>query len=189
MKTELKQLSLGMLRTGIFGFGGGPSVMPLFRHEAVKNYNWMSDDEFSETLAIANALPGPIATKMAGYIGYRLGGVLGAILGILCHVVPSAVMMIALLSIVGWLSGSTVVIGMIAAVVPVVVVMLLDMAMQFTQKSIKGLGIALSLVFIAIAFVLLQVLHIHSGIAVLLFLLYGSVHFTLVRRKKKEAVQ
>ena len=32
MKIALKQLSLGMLRAGIFGFGGGPSVMPLFRH-------------------------------------------------------------------------------------------------------------------------------------------------------------
>jgi len=187
MKTEMKQLALGMLRSGIFGFGGGPSVMPLFRHEAVKNYKWMSDDEFSETLAIANALPGPIATKMAGYIGYRLGGVFGAIWGVLCHIVPSAIMMIALLSLVGWLSGSKVVMGMIAAVVPVVVVMLLEMALQFTQKSIKGLGIVLSIIFIAIAFVLLQVLHIHSGIAVLLFLLYGSVHFKIFRRQKGAA--
>jgi hypothetical protein len=31
-------------------------------------------------LAIANALPGPIATKMAAYLGFKLKGTLGAIL-------------------------------------------------------------------------------------------------------------
>lgn len=181
----MKELSLAMLRAGIFGFGGGPSVMPLFRHEAVKNYHWMDDDEFSEILAIANALPGPIATKMAGYLGYRLHGVTGAIWGIICHIFPSSILMIALLSIVGWLSGSKVVIGMIAAVMPVVVVMLLEMALQFTKKSLQGLGIAASLLFFALALILLEVLHIHSGVAVLLFLAYGAVHFKLLARLKR----
>jgi len=97
---------------------------------------------------------------------------------------PSTVLMIALLSIVGWLSGSKVVIGMIAAVMPVVVVMLLEMALQFTKKSLQGLGILVSLLFFGIALVLLEILHIHSGVAVLLFLAYGAVHFKLVARFK-----
>ncbi len=181
----MKELSLAMLRAGIFGFGGGPSVMPLFRHEAVKKYHWMDDDEFSEILAIANALPGPIATKMAGYLGYRLHGALGAIWGVICHILPSSILMIALLSIVGWLSSSKIVIGMIAAVMPVVVIMLLDMALQFSQKSLKGLGIVMSIVFFAIAILLLEVLHIHSGVAVILFLIYGAAHFKLVERVKR----
>ena len=50
-------LVIGMVRTGILGYGGGPSVIPLIRYEAVTRYKWVSDEEFGEILAIANALP------------------------------------------------------------------------------------------------------------------------------------
>ncbi|KAF9113979.1 hypothetical protein BGX30_006751 [Mortierella sp. GBA39] len=70
-----------MFRTGILGYGGGPSTVPLIRHEAVSRYRWMADEEFGEVLAIANTLPGPIATKLAAYLGYRLKGTLGALFG------------------------------------------------------------------------------------------------------------
>ncbi|WP_170061555.1 chromate transporter [Rummeliibacillus pycnus] len=177
---------MAMLRTGILGYGGGPSVMPLFRHEAVVKYKWMNDDEFGEILAIANALPGPIATKMAGYLGYKLRGVRGAVWAILCHILPSSIFMITLLSVVGFLSSSKIVLGMIAAVMPVVAVMLGEMAYQFGEKSIKGLGIIMGISCFAIAFLLLQVIHVHSGIGVLLFLVYGSIHFQIVSKWKKK---
>nr|WP_102694014.1 chromate transporter [Rummeliibacillus pycnus] len=181
-----QQLAMAMLRTGILGYGGGPSVMPLFRHEAVVKYKWMNDDEFGEILAIANALPGPIATKMAGYLGYKLRGVRGAVWAILCHILPSSIFMITLLSVVGFLSSSKIVLGMIAAVMPVVAVMLGEMAYQFGEKSIKGLGIIMGISCFAIAFLLLQVIHVHSGIGVLLFLVYGSIHFQIVSKWKKK---
>lgn len=180
-----QQLAMAMLRTGILGYGGGPSVMPLFRHEAVVKYKWMNDDEFGEILAIANALPGPIATKMAGYLGYKLRGKRGAVWAVLCHIIPSSIFMITLLSVVGFLSNSKVVVGMIAAVMPVVAVMLGEMAYQFGEKSVKGLGIVMGLSCFAIAFLLLQVIHVHSGIGVLLFLAYGSIHFRIVSKWKK----
>lgn len=66
MKHPYRELIIAMTRTGILGFGGGPSVIPLIRHEAVSKFNWIDDDEFGEILAIANALPGPIATKNVG---------------------------------------------------------------------------------------------------------------------------
>lgn len=100
----------------------------------------MSDDEFGETLAIANALPGPIATKMAAYLGYKLKGVKGALLSVLVHILPSCIAMIALLSAVNYLSGSKVVAGMIAAVSPVIAVMLGMMAYEFAQKRSKDWG-------------------------------------------------
>ena len=49
-------------------------------------------------MALANTLPGPIATKMAAYIGYKVKGDLGAIVAIITHVLPS---IIALISIIG----------------------------------------------------------------------------------------
>ncbi|MCL9660846.1 chromate transporter [Paenibacillus hunanensis] len=174
-----------MIRTGILGYGGGPSVMPLFRYEAVTRYRWISDDEFGEILALGNALPGPIATKMAAYLGYRSKGVPGAIIAILAHILPSSIAMIVLLSAVAFLSESKMIQGMIAAVVPVIAVMLGVMAYEFGEKAVKGLGVALGIVLFVIVFVLLQVVHVHAAIVIALFLIYGAFHFRLVNWLKK----
>nr|WP_305953433.1 chromate transporter [Paenibacillus sp. P32E] len=179
------QLTVAMCRTGILGYGGGPSVIPLIRHDAVTRYGWLTDDEFGETLAIANALPGPIATKMAAYLGYKLKGVRGAILSVLAHILPSGIAMIALLSVVNYLSGSKVVGGMIAAVSPVIAVMLGLMAYEFAQKAFKGLGKRIGAAFLLLALVLLEVLHIHPAIVIVLFLGYGTVHYRILAKKQK----
>ena len=68
---------IAFFRSGMLGFGGGPSSIPLVHKEVVGTFKWMDDDEFSDVLALGNTLPGPINTKMAGYIGYRVGGIMG----------------------------------------------------------------------------------------------------------------
>jgi chromate transporter len=190
VKSDLRdyiQLATSMFRTGILGYGGGPSVIPLIRHDAVTRYDWLNDDEFGETLAIANALPGPIATKMAAYLGYRLRGVRGAILSVLSHILPSVIAMIALLSAINYLSGSRVVAGMIAGVSPVIAVMLGLMAYEFAQKAYKGLGKWLSLSFFLLALILLEVVQLHPAIVIVLFLSYGTIHFrTIAKIKRKQ---
>ncbi len=71
----------------------------------------MDDDEFSNVLAIGNTLPGPIATKMAGYIGYKVGGIGGCINAVLATIVPLIVVMIAGLGLLNeyrdtpWVAG------------------------------------------------------------------------------------
>lgn len=171
------RLADAMLRTGILGYGGGPSVIPLIRHEAVVRFGWMNDEEFGETLAIANVLPGPIATKMAAYIGYKVKGARGAAYAVVLHILPSVLAMVLLLSAVDYLSGSKVVAGMIAAVSPVIAVMLGVMAYEFAKKGIAGLGWPFGLALMALAFLLMEILEVHPAVVIVLFLAYGAVHF------------
>ncbi len=180
------ELTFGMFRTGILGYGGGPSVIPLIRHEAVVRYGWLSDDEFGEVLALANALPGPIATKMAAYLGYREKGVLGAVVAVFAHILPTCIAMIALLSAVTFLSSSKVVAGMIAGVTPVIAVMLGTMAYEFGEKAVKGLGIYAGIGFFLVSFLLLESIQIHPALVIMLFLAYGTVHFRTVAKLKKQ---
>lgn len=176
------ELIIAMVRTGILGFGGGPSVIPLIRHEAVVKYQWINDDEFGETLAIANALPGPIATKMSAYLGYRLKGVSGAIVATAAHILPTSLAMVALVTLVSVLSSSQIIQNMIGAVTPVIAVLLGIMAYEFGQKALKGFGMIFGIALFLLAFIGLQVLSIHPGIIVMIFLLYGAFHFKLKNR-------
>ena len=188
MGNDYKELIVGMMRTGILGFGGGPSVIPLIRYEAVSRYHWLDDEEFGDTLAIANTLPGPIATKMAAYLGYQVKGWMGAIVSVMAHVLPTCLAMVLLVAFINQLSGSVILYNMIGAVMPVVAVMLGQMAYEFGEKAVKGLGWVLGIVFFIVSFLLLQTVSIHPGIVIAIFLFYGAFHFKVKRQltKKKE---
>jgi chromate transporter len=179
------QLAAAMIRTGILGYGGGPSVIPLIRYEAVTRYAWLKDEEFGEILAIANALPGPIATKIAAYLGYREKGWTGAAVAVLAHILPSSAAMIALMSIVQLLSKSRIVAGMIGAVIPVIAVMIGMMAYEFAERTYKGMGKAMSAAAFAVSFLLLEVVPVHPAIVIVLFLGYGAVHYKTAERLRE----
>lgn len=179
-------ISGAMARTGIFGYGGGPSVIPLFRHEAVVRYQWMTDQEFAELLAFANALPGPIATKLAAQLGYQQKGAMGAIVAVIAHIFPTSVAIVALLGALYTMKESVIVAGMIAAVRPVIAVLLGMTAYEFCAKTWGGMGKVLGVVFGVVAFLLLGVLDIHPAFVIMAFLAYGTIHIKLYSWTKRK---
>jgi chromate transporter len=181
-----KDLAISFFRTGILGYGGGPSVIPLIRYETVEKYKWMDEDEFADVFSLANALPGPIATKMATYIGYRVKGFMGAICALLSHALPTVVIMIAILGSLYALNKSSIIKGMIEAVGPVIGMMLAVMAYEFLKKSWKGLGKAISFAMILISVVLLQLMGIHPAIVISLFIVVALIKTFYKKRKYSE---
>ncbi|WP_110666820.1 chromate transporter [Salinicola halophilus] len=165
MKTQW-QLFVAFLRIGLLGFGGGPSMIPLVRAEAVARYAWMNDDEFGDVLAIGNTLPGPIATKMAGYIGYRVGGVFGCINAIVAVVLPCVLAMVALLGLFTRYRDQRWIQGMSEGVIPVVMVMMAQLTWDFFAKSRVALGWLVTLIMGVIAGGLIYWLDIHPGLVI-----------------------
>ncbi|MFC0268033.1 chromate transporter [Kushneria aurantia] len=159
-------LCLAFTRIGLLGFGGGPSMIPLVHAEAVKRYGWMSDDEFSDVLAIGNTLPGPIATKMAGTIGYRVAGTMGAINAVLAVTLPCIIAMIALLGLYMAYRDQRWIAGMGQGVVPVVMIMMVQLTWDFWQKSRQTLGWWIAALMGLVAAGLIYALGIHPGIVI-----------------------
>ncbi|MFC4768203.1 chromate transporter [Effusibacillus consociatus] len=174
-----RQLVIGFARSGVLGYGGGPSVIPLIRYEAVDKYKWMSDDDFGDVLALANALPGPIATKMAAYIGYKVKGSMGAVVAILAHILPTIIAMIGLLGFLYALRESSIVSGMIRAVGPIIGVMLTVMAYEFFTKAWKGSGPTGAIILTVVSLVVLQGLGIHPAILIAVFLAAAFIRATV----------
>lgn len=165
MKTQW-DLFIAFFRIGMLGYGGGPGSIPLIHKEVVGKYKWMTDEDFGDLLALANTLPGPIATKLAGYIGHRVSGLVGMLNAVLATILPTIVLMIVLLTSlssikdVGWVQGMT------AAVIPVVGVMLAVLTLQFFDKAVKGMGwLQTGLMSIGV-FILLYFFHVHPGIVI-----------------------
>ncbi|MGA5688683.1 chromate transporter [Cytobacillus pseudoceanisediminis] len=176
------ELAIGFARTGVTGYGGGPSTIPLIEFEAVKKYKWMTEEEFGEILALANTLPGPIATKMAAYIGYKVKGSMGAAVAILTHILPSIIAMLALLGVLYSFRQSPIVSGMVQGVTPVIGFMLAEMAYRFYQKGSQGLGLPKNLMLAAVSLVFVQFLEWHPGILIVIVL---STAFYIAHRKEQ----
>ncbi|MBT2690364.1 chromate transporter [Bacillus sp. ISL-47] len=176
------ELAIGFARTGVTGYGGGPSTIPLIEFEAVKKYKWMSEEEFGEILALANTMPGPIATKMAAYIGFKVKGGLGATVAILTHILPSIIAMLGLLGVLYSFRQSPIVSGMVQGVTPVIGFMLAEMAYRFFQKGSKGLGMAKTLLLAAISLIFVQIMEWHPGILIAAVLISA---FYIAHRKEK----
>lgn len=159
---------------GILGYGGGPSSIPLIEHEVVDNYGWMTTSEFSEVLALGNALPGPIATKMAGFIGYEVAGIPGAIVALLATVGPSLVLMLILLNILYRYRNSPRVKRLSSFVLPAIAILLADMTFDFFNTSYDAVGLLATVVLMAAAYFALERMKIHPAFVIMAGLVVGG---------------
>lgn len=164
-------LFLAFFRTGLLGYGGGPSSIPLYYKEVVERYCWMTADEFSDSLALGNALPGPISTKMAGYIGYRVAGITGCLIALLANVIPTVVLLILFLTVLNKYKDLPWVQGIAKAVIPVVGVMMGQLTWDFIKKSQGYFGWLMTIVLVIFCLIILEVFHIHPALLIAGFLL------------------
>ena len=72
----------------MFTVGGGYVIIPLLKAKYVDEYHWISDDETLNMVAIAQSTPGIMAVNTAIMLGYRMAGVLGALVGMFATVLP-----------------------------------------------------------------------------------------------------
>lgn len=159
----------------ILGYGGGPASIPLIEKEVVDRYGWLTTQEFGEVLAIGNALPGPIATKMAGYIGYEVAGIPGAIVALFATVAPSLLLMIFLLNILYKYKDSPKVKRMSSYVRPVIAVLLGVLTYQFFAQSIIDSGIWHTVFLVIASYYLLEKRKVHPAYVIGGGLIYGAV--------------
>ena len=138
------QLFLTYFKIGTFTLGGGYAMLPLIQREIVERKHWISEEEFVNMIALAQAAPGLIAVNSATFIGWRCGGwkgVLGAVLG---AVLPSFVIILTIAMIFSeWKNYPTVEAifkGIRPAVVALIVAPLVGMAKReiVSKKAAKN---------------------------------------------------
>jgi len=61
-------------------FGGFATVLPDVRNFIVATHGWMTDQEFANLFALAQAIPGPNMILMMSFVGWKVGGIPGAIM-------------------------------------------------------------------------------------------------------------
>ncbi|MBE3572090.1 MAG: chromate transporter [Moorella humiferrea] len=179
MLKTLLDLFIGFGRATLLGYGGGPAIVPLYEHEAVNVYHWVTPEEFGQALAFGNALPGPIATKLTMYIGYKVAGWLGALVSLVAVTFPVFIIMLIFFAFLDKFKDSPTIKGMIAGIRPVVFVMLAMLAMEFAKYAFvpKDAGPLSWLPFAiaAVYFIIVYYLNLSPLLGVIASLVLGGI--------------
>ena len=85
------QLFLSFLQVGMFSIGGGYAAMPLIQSQVVEKYAWLTMNEFTDLITIAEMTPGPIAVNSATFVGIRIAGFPGAVIATFGCIFPSCI--------------------------------------------------------------------------------------------------
>jgi len=171
---EIIVLFYAFAKVGILGFGGGHSIIPLIQIEVVNNYKWLNSEEFTEALAMANSLPGPITVKMSVFTGYKIAGMTGAGASVAGLLLPSLVLMLTLATFYLKYKDLPTVKGSLKGVRPVVIALLVLVTYNIFPSSINSWHTALIAV---VSFCLVAFLNIHPALLIIGAALFGLTFY------------
>lgn len=82
------------LQLGLTSFGGPIAHLAYFRTRFVERLGWMDDRAYADLVAFCQFLPGPASSQVGMAIGYRRGGLAGALAAFLGFTLPSVGIMV-----------------------------------------------------------------------------------------------
>jgi len=97
---ELFKIYLTFARIGVFTFGGGYSMVPMFQRDLIEKNGWLDEKELTDYFSISQCLPGIIAVNTSLLIGYKKGGRSGGIAAALGMVSPSIIIILIIASFI-----------------------------------------------------------------------------------------
>ena len=131
----LAQLNLIFMKVDLMAFGGGFTTIPLIQREVVDRFGWVTTREFIDGIALGQVTPGPIVIT-ATFVGYKAGGVLGALLGTIAVFFPSFVVLTTLVPYYDRIKRSRPIQVMVRGILAAFLGMLLLVAYHFGREAL-----------------------------------------------------
>ena len=122
---------------GLFAFGGGFTTIPLIQHQVVDSLHWLTAPQFVDGIAMGQITPGPVFIT-ATFIGYKVAGILGAIVATLAIFAPSLALMIGLADIHAKVRNLKIVKVFVKGFLAGFIGLLVAVTLQFAFKSLTN---------------------------------------------------
>ena len=154
MKT-LIDLFFTFCRIGGLTFGGGYAMLPMIQKEIVEEKKWATEEEVLDYYAVGQCTPGIIAVNTATFIGYKVQGIIGAIVATLGVVFPSLIIITIIAALLKNFASYAIIQHAFSGIRVVVIALIISAILKLAKTSIKNsitLIIAI-LAFISVAFV------------------------------------
>lgn len=179
----LLDLFITFMKIGAFTIGGGLAMLPIIEREIVEKKQYISHEEIVDAFAVSQSLPGIIAINSAIYVGYRIAGVLGAIVTTIGVVLPSFVTIILIAMFFTSIQGNTLINKALTGVKAGVAGIIGVAVVRLGKKVIKD---TFALILAVVAFILAAFLDISIVIIVLAGALSGYLYYSVRRLKQHD---
>ena len=147
---SFKELCRVFSRIGFLSFGGPAGQIALMHREVIDERQWVSEKEYLTALNFCMLLPGPEATQLATWVGWRLHGAKGGLAAGLLFVVPGALVIMGLAIIYGAYGAvpeiAAIMFGIKAAVLAIVIEALLRVARRALKTQLDWLTAAMAFI-------------------------------------------
>ena len=158
-KNIWKALFLSFMKIGLFTFGGGYAMIALIEDKCVEKEKWITHDEMMDITVVAESTPGPIAINCATFVGYKIGGVFGAIMATVGVVIPSFVIILSISLIFDRFLEIPFIANAFMGIKVAVGLLIFDAGLNMLKKMKKS---TLSRVIVVVAFVGMLLVHLFS---------------------------
>lgn len=129
---ELK-LFLTFFKIGAVSFGGGFGMISLIREQMLIN-GWMTEEQLTNLIAVAESTPGPIAVNLATFVGSVKGGFSGAVCATIGVILPSFLIILLIAAVIQNLLKNNIVRSFIRGIHPCIVALILSTAAAMALK-------------------------------------------------------
>ena len=149
----LIDLFFTFFKIGAFTFGGGYAMLPIIQREIVENKGLISEEEFMDAIALAQASPGPVAVNTSVYVGYRIMGFKGAVSATLGAVLPSFIIILLIAAYFIKFRDNQIVERVFLGIRPAIVALILAAVYKMwikTKRTYLKLFVAIATAFIII---------------------------------------
>ena len=150
MKT-LIDLFFTFCRIGGLTFGGGYAMLPIIQKEIVEEKKWATEEEVLDYYAVGQCTPGIIAVNTATFIGYKVHGIIGAIVATLGVVFPSLIIITIIAALLKNFANYSIVQHAFSGIRVIVIALIVSAILKLAKTSIKN---STTLIIAIIAFIL-----------------------------------
>ncbi len=168
-------------------FGGGFVIVPLMKKKFVDELGWIDEGEMMDYISISQSSPGAIAVNAAVILGYKIAGMLGAVVAVLGTIIPPLII-ISVISLFYHAFRSNIVVNLIMKGMTCgVAAVIIDVVINMTIGILKQKRILPILVLIG-AFTAKIVFDVNIIYIILICAIIGGVDAFLRSKREKEAV-
>ncbi|MGH4052402.1 MAG: chromate transporter [Clostridium sp.] len=169
---KIMNMFFTFFKIGAFTFGGGYAMIPLIEIEVVSKKKWISKEDFLDIVVISQTFPGALAVNSSIFIGYRIGGLLGAIIGLLGVILPSFFIILCI-AVFFMKFRDYYFVNLVFEGISAAVPMLILIAVVSLSKSLKKSYA--NFIIILITIVSITFFNVHPVIVILISGLYGVI--------------
>ena len=179
---NLLELFLVFIKIGAFTFGGGYAMIPLIRREVVENKKWIQESDMMDIIAVSESTPGPFAINSATFVGYQVGGILGALMATLGVTLPSFLIIIVISFVLKQFESLKIVKYAFQGIRAGVLVLIFSACYAMFRQCP---GNIFNYVIMLLAFVLVGFLNINAILVLITCAVLGLTQFWFKRRVEK----